>query len=140
MANKITANITFYFKGETFTPTLELNLDELMQRYNGFPPLYEMLAAENNIDSYSYHYEMMLAEDIQFSNAEGYASQFLNGSEFDQTGFEHFWKDHHILANLQPIIKQELNIDDIEQHPNLKRVLLAAYHSGKKTRTTELDG
>jgi hypothetical protein len=131
MANKITANITFYFKGETFTPSLELDLDVLMQRYNGLPPLHETLAAENNIDSYSYQYEMLLGEDVQFSQAEGDAATFLNDGEFDQAAYEHFWFQKNIVNHLQKIIHTKLEIEDIEQHPKLIQAMLAAFQYGR---------
>tara|TARA_R110002167_G_scaffold358678_3_gene574857 strand:+ start:142 stop:552 length:411 start_codon:yes stop_codon:yes gene_type:complete len=131
MANKITASITFYFKGEIFTPSLELDLDLLMQRYNGLPPLHETLAVENNIDSYSYQYEMLLGEDIQFSHAEGDAVTFLNDGEFDQAAYEHFWFQKNILNHLQKIIHTELDIDEIELHPKLIQAMLAAFQYGR---------
>jgi len=131
MANKITASITFYFKGETFTPSLELDLDALMQRYNGLPSLHETLAAENNIDSYSYQYEMLLGEDIQFSDAEGDAMSFLINGKFDQVGYERFWFKKYIVNHLQQIIHTELSIDEIEQHTKLIKAMLAAFQYGR---------
>lgn len=131
MANKITASLTFYFKGEAFTPRLELDLDGLMQRYNGLPPLHEALAVENNIDSYSYEYEMLLGEDIQFSDAEGDAVTFLIDDEFDQAAYEHFWFQKNILNHLQKIIQTELDIDEIEQHPKLIQAMFAAFQYGR---------
>ena len=64
MINQITATIEFSFKGETHRPSVELDLDQLMQQYGTIPPLHRMLAALHNIDSYSYEYEMLEAEDI----------------------------------------------------------------------------
>lgn len=131
MANKISASITFNFKGETFTPSIELDLDQLMKRYNALPPLHQTLADENNIDNYSYHYEILLSEDIQFSNAEGDARQFLNKGKFDQIAFEQFWFQKNIINKLQQIVQAELAIDDIEQHPKLKQAMLAAFQYGQ---------
>lgn len=131
MANKITASITFYFKGESFTPSLALDLDELMQRYNGLPPLHETLAAENNIDSYSYQYEMLLGEDIQFSEAEGDVVAFLNNGQFNQAAYEDFWFQKNILNNLQKLIHTELDLDDIKQYPKLLPAMLAAFQYGQ---------
>lgn len=133
MENKITASITFYFKGETFTPSIDLDLDHLMHRFNKLPPLHETLAAENNIDSYSYHYEILLSEEIEFSNAEGDAIPFFNEGYFDQNAYEQFWFQKNILTKLDKIIQTELDIDDIEQHPKLKQAMLAAFQYGRDT-------
>jgi hypothetical protein len=131
MNNKITASVTFNFKGETLIPRSELNLDKLMQRYKGLPPLHELLAAENNIDSHSYQYEILLAENIQFNDAQGDAITFFNNGEFDQAAFEEFWLQKRIFNKLQQIIQAELELDDIEQHPKLKQAMLAAFQYGQ---------
>lgn len=131
MNNKITASITFNFKGETLVPTSELNLDELMQRYNGLPPLHDMLAAENNIDSHSYQYEMLLGEDIHFNDAQGDAIQFFNNGKFNQAAFEQFWLQKRIINKLQKIVQTALELDDIEQHPRLKQAMLMAFQCGQ---------
>lgn len=132
MADKIIARLTFYFKGEIFTPRLELDLESLMQRYNGLPPLHEALAADNNIDKYSYQYEILLSENIQFSDAEGDAIEFLNDGEFDQAAYEHFWSQKNICNKLQKIIYTELGIEDTEQDPQLIQAMLTAFQFGRE--------
>lgn len=131
MSNKITATVEFYFKGTAFNPIAELDLDKIMQQQGAIPDLYQYLAKLNNIDTYSYEYEMMLAEDIQFSHAQGLATQFLVDSIFDLIAFQQHWHEQNMLKQLAPILKQQLNIDDIDQNPELKTVLLATYHLAK---------
>lgn len=126
MANKITATITFHFKGTQFSPNAELDLDTLMQQHGSLPQLHQMLAQRNDIDLYSYEYEMMLTEDVQFSDASDLAKEFLIDGHFDQSRFEQQWHENYVLTKLAPIVKQHLDIDDIEQHQELKTVLLAA--------------
>ncbi|MFW5450272.1 MAG: hypothetical protein ACKE9I_01635 [Methylophagaceae bacterium] len=130
MANKITATIEFYFKGEQFSPSAVLDLDKLMQ-HGSFPDIYSMLALQDNIDSYSYEYEMMLAEEVQFSDAEGSAADFFIDGIFDQAGFEQQCLENNMLTKLSPVIKQHLDIDDINQQQGLRTVLLAAWQLGK---------
>jgi len=128
--NKITATIEFNFKGEYITASTELNLDELLQQHRTLPPLHQLLATINNIDSYSYEYEVLLSEEIQFSHAQGPVADFLTNNQFDQIGFEHYWHEQALLQKLAPIIKQQLDIDDINQHPKLKSVIISAYKIG----------
>ena len=132
MTTKITAHVEFSFKGEVHTPSMELDLDDLMQRHNTFPNLHTMLAKENNIDSYSYEYEMLIAEPILFSQAQGLAKQFLHNNGFDLAGFAQQWNENKLLHTLSPLIKQEMDIDNIEQYPELKRLLLEAYQLGRQ--------
>ena len=133
MTNKITASVEFSFKGEVYTPSMELDLDVLMQGHNTLSTLHDMLAKENNIDSYSYEYEMLIAEPILFSQAQGLAKQFLHNTNFDLAGFEQQWHEQQVLTILARSIKQELDIEDLDQHPALKKVLLTAYELGKNS-------
>ena len=131
MTNKIIASIEFSFKGEVHTPSMELDLDNLMQRHNTLSNLHDMLAKKNTIDSYSYEYEMLIAEPILFSQAQGLAKQFLHNTDFDLAGFEQQWHEQKVLTILATSVKQELDIEDLNQHPALKKVLLTAYDLGK---------
>jgi hypothetical protein len=133
MTNQITAKIEFNFKGETLTPTAILDLDLLMQQHGSIPDLHQMLAKLNNIDNYSYQYEMMLGEDVQFSNAKGWVIDFVQNNHFDQSSFEHHWFERDMLSALTPLIKQQLNIDDINQHPKFKSIIIAAYQAGQES-------
>jgi len=132
MTNFITATIEFSFKGHTLTPSARLDLDQLMNKHGQIPALQPMLAQLNNIDSYSYEYEMLEAEDIIFTEPSGLSEQFFNDSQFDQAGFEQVWQENNVLKMLSGNIKEQLDIDDIHQHPALKNVLLDAYELGKK--------
>ena len=133
MTNMITATIEFSFKGETHRPSAELELDQLMQQHGAIPPLHSMLATLHNIGNYSYEYEMLEAEEVKFSNAKGEALNFFNNNQFDLAEFEQNWHEKNILTQLELIVKQNLNIDDIQQHPKLKKVIIAAYQLGQKT-------
>jgi hypothetical protein len=137
MTNKITAKVEFYFKGESYTPSTVLDLDDIMQKHGTLPSLHQLLARLHNIDSYSYEYEMMEAENIQFTDAEGWATDFIVDNQFDQLGFEQQWHEQDQLNRLAPIIKQQLDIDDIQQHPELKKVILTAYQYGKQNSKTD---
>lgn len=131
--NKITAYLEFSFKGENITLETELNLDQLMKKHRAIPPLHQHLASLHNIDRYSYQYEMIFGEQIQFSHAEGNAVNFLKGNQFDQTAFEQHWYQTELLETLTPLIKQQLDIDDINQHPKFKSIIIAAYQAGKQS-------
>lgn len=133
MPDKITVSVEFYFKGKAYTPSVELELNSVMQAYGKLPDLHQLLAQTSGIDSYSYEFEMLIAEPIQFSNPQGHAVNFYNEGQFDQSGFEQAWHQQQQLKHLAPIIKQQLDIDNIDDHPKLKAVLLAAYTLGKDT-------
>lgn len=74
---------------------------------------------------------MMLGEDVHFSDAEGSAASFVNDGHFDFTSFEQNWHDQQLFNTLAPMIKQQLDIDNIDQHPKFKSIIMAAYKAGK---------
>ena len=77
MKNTITATISFDYKGKSLTPSAILDVDKLMKQHGSLTQLHSLLASVNQIDSYSYQYEMMLAETVQFSNPQGSVTDFL---------------------------------------------------------------
>ncbi len=131
MNNTITAHIEFDFKGEHFSLETELDLDQLMATYGKIPDLYPLIAKHHHIDPYSYEYEVMLTQSLTFSHPQGRACSFLKQGQFDQKDFEQDWHEQRLYRQLLPLLKQHLDIDDIEQVPELKPIILAAYHMGQ---------
>ena len=131
MKNTLTAFIEFYFKGEKFTPSITLELDHYMQSNSGLPNIYNLISSENNIDLYSYEYEMMLAENIKFGQAQGLVAKFVVNGELDIKAFELAWHEQTVITQLQDIAKRNMTIDDLQQHPALEAALREAYHLGQ---------
>jgi len=129
--NRATISIEFDFKGERHSPSAEFDLDEIMQKSGTIPDLYSILASLNNIGHYSYEYEMMQSEEMQFSNLTGFAAEYLNDGVFDKEGFVQRWFQEQQLTTLQQIALQHMEIDDLTQHPKLYAALQAAYQQGK---------
>jgi len=132
MKNCIDARVEFYFKGELFAPSATLKLDQYMQTNGKLPEMYLLLANENNIDSYSYHYEVMQQENIIFSNPVGMVEKFLENDNLDIEGFQNAWIEREELKLLQSIAGDILDIADLEQQPEIKKALLQAFHAGKQ--------
>ena len=132
MSNYITASVEFYFKGEKHGASIELDMDQHMHASGKLPDLYPILAKAMDLGAYSYEYEMMLAETIMFSDAKGLITDFVSEGILDLAAFNNAWAESIIIEKLQDIAKQYLSIDDINQQPDLKSALLAAYQQGKK--------
>lgn len=133
MKNTIAANIEFSFKGEGYSLTSNIDLDQLMQRDQSLPSIHALLAHDNNIDTYSYLYEVMLEAEIRFSDARGIAEDFLDDGNFDQEGFMKAWQESRVVELLQPIATRELGIANLDQHQGLKNALVQAFNLGKRT-------
>jgi len=131
MKNIIDAKIEFYFRGELVTAEANIELDSLINRETGLPQLHQILAQRNNIDLMSYHYEIMLEENVLITNAQGIVEDFVVEERLDEDAFVAAWFEQKMLNQLQAIAQQHLAIDDLQKNPKLKTALTAAFKLGK---------
>jgi hypothetical protein len=132
MKNIVTASIHFSFKGQRHSPSITIELDQHLIATGELPNFYPLIAKENNFDMYSYEYEMMQAEPIMFSDAQGLIADFVVDGQLDLNAFKSAWQKNQATEKLLTIAKQHFNIDDFSQHEKLKSALLDAYDAGKK--------
>jgi len=131
MNNSIDAHIEFSFRGESYSLTSTLDLDQLLAQHDSLPAIHAILAKEHGIDTYSYQYEVMQDAEVEYKNAHGIAADFLSDKDFNQSAFITAWNESGALALLQPIAMHELGIADLNQHPNIKNALIQAFNLGK---------
>lgn len=134
MSNIVKASVMFCFKGESHSPSITLELDKYLEINASIPDLYPLIAKANNHDLYSYEYEMMQAEDIVFSDAEGLVADFVIDGRLDMEGFQAAWQENSLLNQLQEIAQRIMSVDDIHQQPELKKALIETYHLGKNKK------
>ncbi|MEN8171012.1 MAG: hypothetical protein ABFS08_12390 [Pseudomonadota bacterium] len=131
MKNSVVASVVFYFKGEKFSPSMQLDLNELMGRNASLANLHHSIAMANSIDAYSYEYEMMMAEDIHFDQAEGWVVEFVKDGQLDMEGFAAKWRELQVLESVRPIAERCVGVADLDAKPKLKAALIEAYMAGK---------
>lgn len=136
MKNIITASIEFYFKGKKFSPSITIELDPLMQSSGRMPVLHPLIANQNNIDLYSYEYEMMQAESIKINHAEGLVASYVVNGTLDIAAFELAWHDQQILEKIQQLVKQHKITHLVQQHPEIEKILIEVYNLGEKSNPT----
>ncbi len=133
--NKIVASVSFHFKGKLYSPEATIDLDHLMTTQHGgsdkLSSIHPLLAKKNGIDLYSYEYEIMLEEPVQFSEATGIATEHLCDGQFFIDDFEKAWREEKICGYIQPIAKQYLAIDNLTEHPDLEKALTACFLEGQ---------
>ncbi len=139
MKNSITARVEFSYKGESYAPATVIDLDRCLDANGHLPDLHQMIARANGIDTYSYLYEVMESHEILFEDATGIAAECLHDGDFDAAGFEQRWQEQHHLEILAPIARRHLNIDNLEQHPDLKAALLETYLAGRDAAQSQLE-
>ena len=132
MNDSIDAIVEFSFKGEDYHYNTCLDLGLLLQRHDAMPSIHDILAKQHNIDTYSYLYEIMQGAEIEFSNPQGLATDYLTDGEFNLPAFEKNWQNAKTCVLLRSIASRELGIDDLTQHHSIQRALVEAYNLGKK--------
>jgi len=130
MQTSITASLSYSFKGEVFQYSSEINLIDWVDRHQGdITYIYDLLAQQNGLDRYRHEYDVMVMEPIIFSNAIGLGKEFLHADNFDTAAFTIALQQSRAKQCLQRIAKKHLDIDCLEEHPNLEAALLEAYQT-----------
>ncbi len=132
MNNSIVVSAEFYFKGEKYTPSMVIDLDEHIRSENSDEALHLLLAKNNSIDIYSYEYEVLLDQPLRFSDAEGMARHFLNETDFDFAAFAQACQQESILETITDIARTHLAVTDLSTRPELKAALIEAFEQGRK--------
>jgi len=131
--NSITASLQFDFRGQTFKPSITVDLDVLMQKQGDLSGLHDMLASSIGLDPYRHEYDVMLMHEITFSEPSGLASDFFMDGRLNFEGFVEAWQKQKALRALEPIARKHLGIIDLDQHPDIRDAMLESYRSGQMT-------
>jgi len=133
MKDSVVVSIEFYYQGECYQPTAELDLDALMQTHGSLPDLVTMLARFNDIGDYSYQLEVMMMEPLHFSQASGLVVDYINDGVLDIAAYEAAWHEQAVATLVADIARRVMHLDSLDQQPDLKRALLEAYHLGRNS-------
>ena len=134
MSDRITLTIHYSFRGETHAPSVTLDLDQAMRGDGKLPDFLLALAKANDIDPYSYDYEMLPFGEFSYSDAEGLAADCIDGERFDSEKFERRWREREVLRAVEKIALEHLGIERLEPDSAEARALLAAVEYGKKAK------
>ena len=132
MKNSIKVQIDFSYQGVNYSPFTVIDLDSYLEKNEPIPAYFHLVARDNDIDTYSYQYEVMEVVDAHFSDAQGLAQKFCQDKSFDMDGFKSEWQNNRVFEKLSVIAKQHFNVDDLNQDKKLKDALFEAYDMGSK--------
>jgi hypothetical protein len=132
MKNSVIAQVNYSFKGENFTPSITLELDVFAKQHSNFSSLYPRIAQQNNIDTYSYAYEVMEASAIIFHTPTGNVVDFIIDGKCNLAAYQEYLKEAEMLIALEKIAADVLGINDLSAKDNkeLKEALSRAYNAG----------
>ncbi|MDQ6993961.1 MAG: hypothetical protein Q9M18_00015 [Mariprofundaceae bacterium] len=130
MKNQLTAAIVFYFKGEKFDFSAEIDVDKWLREHSGdMEYVYDVIALANGLDRYRYEYDVMVMEPVVFLKGTGLAARYIKDGQFDLDNFQVAYEVDKTMSLLRPIAKQYFDIDKLENHPKVLNALLAAYRA-----------
>ncbi len=130
MADTVTAEVSYSFKGETHELRSELDARKTAEAIvSGEASLHPSIASNNGLDTYSYAYEVMETEDIVFTAATGEAARYVADGVFDAEGYL-AQTNSTIPADIERIALEFLGVSDLGKQPALLAALEAAYHAG----------
>lgn len=133
--NRIRARLACSFQGRDYDLDTLIDLDAARFAQGEPPDFHRVLAEAAGIDTYSYLYEVVEMQDIEFSEATGEAARHCHGGVFDWCGFQQARPAAVALQRVQDIAAQHLGIGDLAGQPQLRAALLAAYRAGEAAGT-----
>ncbi|MDQ7005088.1 MAG: hypothetical protein Q9N67_09320 [Ghiorsea sp.] len=137
MKNSIKAGINFYFKGEEFKPSTTIDLDMYFQGHHDLDFIYGMLAKCVNIDEYRHEYDVMMLEEIYYSEPQGIAIDYVIDGQLDWQGLQQAWQNHQAIVLLTPIANKFFNVENLADSPKLTAALLEVYRLGQDKAEVE---
>lgn len=134
--HSIEVSVKFSYQGKDYAPSLQVNLEQLLEKSSQLPSFYLLIAQANNIDTYSYLYEVMEQSHIIFTKPQGLASDFTHDNQFNSEDFCCAFAQLKLENKLQHIVNTEMaglkyGVDlDLTENKPLKNALLKAYQLG----------
>ncbi len=133
MKNCVTVQIFYSYQGVDYSPSAVIDFDYYLGKNIQIPPLFHLVASQNDIDIYSYQYEVMEIGQFKYFDAQGLAKEFCHEDSFDVASFQQKWKQADIINRLNAIARQYLSIEDLNKNDSIKTALLAAYQLGRES-------
>ena len=136
MKNTIKVTIPFSFKGMDYTPSAVIDLDKFVLTGQTIDSIFQIVARQNNIDAYSYEYEVLESAALIFSEPTGLAVDYLSANHFDFSAFKQCQKENSMQKNIQQIAEDVLGINDLDDvsHKQIKQALIKAYQAGATSK------
>ncbi len=129
--------VRFGFRGEVFAPCIEVDVDRWMAARDGdaqamIEALYEALGREIGIDRWSYAWDVMVMEPLEFREAQGLLADWVRDGALDAEGFARAWRKARLEGLLAGIAREHLGPDALEAEPRLLDALRAAWQAGRE--------
>jgi hypothetical protein len=135
MNNTVRARTEFSYQAKTHALECVIDLDGCTTAEGEAPDFHLMLARAHGIDPYSYLYEVLETQDIEFSEPTGLAAGCCRDGGFDWASFVQTRGEERDRAAVRRVATEVLGIADLDARPDLAAAMLAAYRAGRNERS-----
>lgn len=131
MNNTLRVRAEFSYQAKTHALECGIDLDDCSAEEGEPPDFHLMLARAHGIDPYSYLYEVLEVQDLEFAEPTGLAAGCCRDGGFDWAGFIRARSEERDRAAIRQVAAQALGIADLDARPELAAAMLAAYRAGR---------
>lgn len=127
--NTVTATIEFDYQGQHYDLKTVIDIDHIIHHEDFFNSVYTSIARANDIGTYSYQLEVMLDQEINFSNEKGCVVGSITDGNLDLALLREGYEKAECIPKVELVMNQYIPKD---QHSEaLTKALTAAYLLGK---------
>lgn len=130
-SNTLRVHASLSFKGEHYQLDTVVDLDRTNIDAEEMPDFHRILAGAHGIDTYSYLYEALESNELEFSEPTGAAAQACQDGGFDWVSFAQARREELDWQVVRNLAAQTLNPTDLDARADLKAMLLAVYRAGR---------
>ena len=130
--NTLTAAIDFDYQGQHYALKNTFDVEHIIYHDDFYQSVYISIAKANDIDLYSYQLEIMMDQDIIFSNEKGCVVGCVNNGVLDLEKLKAVHQKIECLPKIERIIRQY--IPKSEHSENITQAMIGAYLLGKNQK------
>jgi len=127
--HSLLASLSFDYQGRRCDLQSLVNIAEVISHQDFFQSVYLQLAQDNGIDVYSYQFEIMMDQNIVFSQARGCAQECLREGELNINKLRRNFEQASSEQIIQSIAEKYFRSEELSDH--LKRALVEAFQLGR---------
>ena len=127
--NTVTATIEFDYQGQHYDLKTVIDIDHIIHHEDFFNSVYTSIARANDIGTYSYQLEVMLDQEINFSNEKGCVVGCVNNGNLNLDLLRESYQKAECVPKVELIMHKQFTKDQYSEQ--IIQALMEAYLEGK---------
>jgi len=127
--NTVTTTIEFDYQGQHYDLKTVIDIDHIIHHEDFFNSVYTSIARANDIGTYSYQLEVMLDQEINFSNEKGCVVGCVNNGNLNLGLLRESYQKAECVPKVELIMHKHFTEDQYSEQ--IIQALMEAYLEGK---------